>query len=212
MPEMLAPTERADRPGPRRVGRPRHRRPLLGRHLGHGGRPRRARGVRRRHDRAGARRRLDHDRRAPAAAAAQRRRRRARARAGPPGGRRRRATPAACWPSSRRTRRARAAARCSTAIEAGGRTRRSRGRAHVWWRALLRLAAPACPCRARRGSPCAGRSFFFSMRSISRRLLRPDMSDQIHQSEREHERQAELPEVAEELPVPACRRRRRRRG
>ena len=40
---------RADRPGPRRIGRPHHRRPLLRRHLGHGRRPRRARGVRRRH-------------------------------------------------------------------------------------------------------------------------------------------------------------------
>ena len=40
---------RADRPGPRRVGGPHHRRPLLGRHLGHGRRARRARGVRRRH-------------------------------------------------------------------------------------------------------------------------------------------------------------------
>ena len=39
----------ADRPGPGRIGRPHHRRPLLRRHLGHGRRPRRAGGVRRRH-------------------------------------------------------------------------------------------------------------------------------------------------------------------
>ena len=56
--------------GPGRERRPDHRRPLLGRHLGHGGRPRRARGLRRRHHRAGPGRRLDHHRRAPAAAAA----------------------------------------------------------------------------------------------------------------------------------------------
>ena len=71
----------ADRAGPRRIGRAHHRRPLLRRHVGHGRRPRRAGGVRRRHDRAGRGRRFDHDRRAPAADPAQRRRRRARARA-----------------------------------------------------------------------------------------------------------------------------------
>mgnify|MGYP003693876427 CR=1 FL=1 len=35
----------AHRPGPRRIGRPAHRRALLRRHLGHGGRPRRAGGL-----------------------------------------------------------------------------------------------------------------------------------------------------------------------
>ena len=65
----------ADRAGPRRIGRPDHRRPLLRRHVGHGRRARRARSVRRRTDRAGRGGRLDHDRRASAAAAAQRRRR-----------------------------------------------------------------------------------------------------------------------------------------
>ncbi len=41
------------RPGPGRQRRPYHRRPLLGRHLGHGRRPRHAGSFRRRHDRAG---------------------------------------------------------------------------------------------------------------------------------------------------------------
>ena len=66
----------ADRPGPRRIGRSHHRRPLLRRHLGHGRRPRRARSLRRRQHRAGRGRRFDHHRRAPAADPAQRRRRR----------------------------------------------------------------------------------------------------------------------------------------
>ena len=70
---------RADRAGPRRIGRAHHRRPLLRRHVGHGRRARRARGVRRRHDRARRGRRFDHDRRAQAARPAQRRRRGARA-------------------------------------------------------------------------------------------------------------------------------------
>ena len=66
---------RAGRPGTRRVGRPDHRRPLLGRDLGDGRRARVARGVRRRHHRADRGRRLDHDRRPPAAAGTERRRR-----------------------------------------------------------------------------------------------------------------------------------------
>jgi dihydroxy-acid dehydratase len=47
-------------------------RALLGRHVGHGGRPRRAGSVCGRHDWSGAGRRLDHDRRAPAPAATER--------------------------------------------------------------------------------------------------------------------------------------------
>ena len=62
----------ADRPGAGRVGRTHHRRALLGRHLGHGGRARRAGGVRRRPHRAGARGRFDHHRRPPAPHPAQR--------------------------------------------------------------------------------------------------------------------------------------------
>ncbi len=69
----------ADRAGPRRIGRPHHRRPLLRRHLGDGRRPRRAGGVRRRHDRARRGGRFDHHRRREAPHRAQRRRRRARA-------------------------------------------------------------------------------------------------------------------------------------
>ena len=61
--------ERAHRPGPGRVGRPHHRRAILRRHLGHGRRPRRARGPCRRHDRADPGGRLDHHRRASPAAA-----------------------------------------------------------------------------------------------------------------------------------------------
>lgn len=52
------------RQGARRIGRLHHRWPLLRRYVGDGRRPRRARGLRRRHDRARAGRRLDHDRRA----------------------------------------------------------------------------------------------------------------------------------------------------
>ena len=74
MREMLTPDLGADRQGPRRVGRPHHRRALLGRHLGHGGRPRGAGGLRRRQHRADRGRRRDHDRRAQAAAATERRR------------------------------------------------------------------------------------------------------------------------------------------
>ena len=59
-------------------------------------------------------RRLDHHRRAHAAAAAATCPTPSSPRAAPPGRRRRRATRAACWPSSRTTRRARASARCST--------------------------------------------------------------------------------------------------
>jgi dihydroxy-acid dehydratase len=65
----------AHRSGAGRIGGPHHRRPLFRRHMGHGRRARRARGLHGRHDRAGARRRLDHDRRAPVVAAAQRERR-----------------------------------------------------------------------------------------------------------------------------------------
>ena len=110
-------------------------------------------------DRAGAGRRLDHDRRAHAAAAAERRRRRARAPPRRAGARRRRATRAACWPSSRRTRRARAAARCSTATSrpaAPASARSQRGSALALLR--LRLAARARVHAERpRGSPRAGR-------------------------------------------------------
>ena len=119
MPEMLAPTARADRPGPGRIGRPRS--PTAASPAAPGAwwsatsRPRRTSAARSRWSG----RRLDHDRRAPAAAAAQGRRRRDRARGAPRGARRRRATRAACSPSSRRTRRARAAARCSTATDVG---------------------------------------------------------------------------------------------
>ena len=101
----------ADREGPRQLRRPAHRRPLLGRHLRHGRRARRARGVRRRPDRAGARRRLDHDRREAAPPAAERARVRARRRAGAPGGRRPRTTRAACSRSTRSSCRARRSAR-----------------------------------------------------------------------------------------------------
>ena len=68
---------RAHRAGPRRVDRTAHRRPVLRRHVGHGGGARRPRGLRRRHDRADRGRRLDHDRRAQASHPAQRRRRHA---------------------------------------------------------------------------------------------------------------------------------------
>ena len=69
MPEMLAPTGALIGAGPGRKRRPDHRRPLLRRHLGHGGRPRGARSGGRRHHRLRQRRRLDHHRRAPADAA-----------------------------------------------------------------------------------------------------------------------------------------------
>ena len=72
MQEMLAPDLGADRPGARRIGRSAHRRALLRRYLGNGGRARRARSVRRRHDRSSEGGRLDHHRREEAAAAAQR--------------------------------------------------------------------------------------------------------------------------------------------
>ena len=170
--------ERADRPGPRRIGRPRHRRALLGRHLGHGRRPRRARGLRRRHDRARARGRLaSRSTRTACCCSSNVDRRRARARAAPPGSRRRRATRAACWPSSRRTRRARAAARCSTRTERAALAGRSASAAGF---CALRRARVSMP-RAARFS-LRRSSFFFSMRAISRRLLSPDLSDQIHQS------------------------------
>ncbi len=51
-----------DRPGPGRIGRLDHGRALLGRHLGHGGRPRVAGSLGGRHDRAGAGGRFGHDR------------------------------------------------------------------------------------------------------------------------------------------------------
>jgi len=50
-------------PGMQEIGRAPDRRAFFRRHLGHGGRPRRARGVRRRHHRAREGRRLHHDRR-----------------------------------------------------------------------------------------------------------------------------------------------------
>ena len=62
----------------------------------------------------------------------------------------------------------------------------------------------ACPCRGRPGFPCAGRAFFFSIRSISRRLLRPGLVGPDPPDGGEEERQRELPEVAEELPVPVA--------
>ena len=137
-------------------------------------------------------RRLDHDRRAPAAAAARGERRRARAAARRLARRRRRATRAACWRSSRRTRRARAAARCSTATE--------------------RLALACCALRrARVSMPSAARfslrrsAFFFSIRFISRRLLRPDLSDQTHQSDGEDERQRRTSRGRRRPPSSRCR-------
>jgi dihydroxy-acid dehydratase len=66
------PDLRPHRPGPRRLGRASHGRPFLRRDLGHGGRPCRAGSLRRRTDRAGERRRRDHDRREAAADPAQR--------------------------------------------------------------------------------------------------------------------------------------------
>ena len=77
MQEMLAPHVRAHRTGSRRIGRPHHGRSVLRRHLGHGRGARRPGGLRRRPDRAGRGRRLDHDRREPAADPAQPRRCRA---------------------------------------------------------------------------------------------------------------------------------------
>ena len=74
MPEMLAPTSALIGQGLGESVGPRHRRALLRRHLGHGGRPRCARGLCRRQHRAHRGRRLDHDRCAQAAAAAQHRR------------------------------------------------------------------------------------------------------------------------------------------
>jgi hypothetical protein len=62
----------ADRPGTRRLGRPAHRRPFLGRDLGHSGRPCRAGGLHRRQHCAGEGGRLDHHRRAQANDPAQR--------------------------------------------------------------------------------------------------------------------------------------------
>ena len=51
MPRDAGADFRDHRQGTRRIGRPDHRRPFLRRHVGHGGRPRRAGSVRRRHDR-----------------------------------------------------------------------------------------------------------------------------------------------------------------
>ena len=78
MPEMLAPTGALIGQGLGESVGLDHRRALLRRHLGHGGRPRGARSRRGRQHRAGARGRFDHHRRAHADAAAQRERRRAR--------------------------------------------------------------------------------------------------------------------------------------
>ena len=141
MPEMLAPTRALIGQGLGESVGLDHRRPLLGRHLGHGRRPRRAggatRAARSRSCSEGDSITIDAHR---LLLQLERRRRRARARAAPHGSRRRRATRAACSQSSPTTRRARAAARCSTPT-----------------RACAPCGARACPCRARRGSPCAGR-------------------------------------------------------
>jgi dihydroxy-acid dehydratase len=75
MPEMLGPHQRARRAGSGRDGWPCDRRALLRRHLGHGGRTCRARGLPGWNDCPCARGRFDHDRRACAEPDAQRRRR-----------------------------------------------------------------------------------------------------------------------------------------
>ena len=106
--------ERPRRPGARRERRARHGRPVLGRHLGHGRRPRRARGVRGRQPSRSCRRETRSPSTPGRSRCGSRSRRTSSRAAAPPGGGRRLATPAACWRSSRGTRRARAPARCST--------------------------------------------------------------------------------------------------
>ena len=101
------------------------------------------------------RRRLDHHRCAPPAAAARRRRCGTREASRRVVARRRRATRAACSASSRRTRRARAWARCSTATTDRDRPRLARGRG------LSACGARLSMRRARRGFPCAGRTCAF---------------------------------------------------
>ena len=110
MREMLSPTSAIIGAGPRRLGRPDHRRPLLGRDLRAGGRPRGPRGGGRRHDRPRARGRPGHDRRGRSACCSSRWTRPRSPAAGPPGRRPRPATRAACSRSTRASWAARRAA------------------------------------------------------------------------------------------------------
>ena len=173
MPEMLAPTSALIGQGLGEIGRPRHRRALLRRHLGHGRRPRRARGVRRRHDRAGPAR-ATRSRSTRTGCSLQLDAARRRDRPAP----RRLAPPAPRYTRGVLAKFARNAASASRGAVLDAYERRPRARR----RAASGSAAVCALRRARVSMPSAARFslrrsfFFFSIRSISRRLLRPDLS------------------------------------
>ena len=158
MQEMLAPTSALIGQGLGESIGPHHRRPLLGRHVGHGRRARRAGSLRRRTDRADRGRRLDHHRRASTADPAQRRRRDARASAARAGSRLRRATRAACSASTCGSCRPRASARSPTrrndARPRGG-ARRRRARLRDGLRHRRRRAPRPTRCTSRSCAPPA---------------------------------------------------------